>query len=285
MDDDPGFFVKVLDFGLAKALEGAESPSTRSLTRSGTVLGTPRHMSPEQAVGGVVDSRSDLWSMAVIAFVTLTGRLPFDGKTIPALLRSICFDPIVVPSRVARVPNGFDHWFAKAVCRDPEQRFQTAKELIDALEPVLVPPVVAAPVKAKPRPLVRRSSSDDEPTLKILTGANRPSDRRGEARMPSSIPAAINGQRDLRNTGLIRNASRNGALLATRHRCYPDQIISLTLYVQGPQQGVVVTARVLRVTVRSSDSMWRFDVALQFDAPLDEKVLFELARRANQAAT
>jgi serine/threonine protein kinase len=286
MDDEPGFFVKVLDFGLAKALDGAESPSTRSLTRTGTILGTPRHMSPEQAVGGVVDSRSDLWSMAVIAFECLTGRLPFDGKTIPALLRSICFDPIAVPSRVApRVPLGFDAWFARAVVRDPDKRFQTAKEMVDALEPILQPPALAPPAKAKPRPVIRRSGSDDEPTLKILTGANRPSDRRGELRMSSSIPAAINGQRDLRNTGLIRNASRNGALLATRHRCYPDQILSLTLYVQGPQQGVVVNARVLRVSVRNSDSMWRFDVALQFDTPLDEKVVFELARRASEAST
>jgi serine/threonine-protein kinase len=284
MDDEPGFFVKVLDFGLAKALDGEESPSTRSLTRTGTVLGTPRHMSPEQAVGGVVDSRSDLWSMAVIVFQSLTGSLPFDGKTIPALLRSICFDPIVVPSKIARVPRGFDEWFARAVTRDPDKRFQNAKELVDALEPVLgrsAPPPIPKP---KARPVVR-PPSDSEPTLKILTGPSGIGERRDDDRMPSSIPAAINGLRDLRHTGLIRNASRNGALLATRHRCYPDQSLSITLYVQGPQNGVVVMARVLRVTVRGSDSMWRFDVALKFDTPLDENVFSELSRKATQVST
>ena len=284
MDDEPGFFVKVLDFGLAKALDGEESPSTRSLTRTGTVLGTPRHMSPEQAVGGVVDSRSDLWSMAVIVFQSLIGSLPFDGKTIPALLRSICFDPIVVPSQIARVPRGFDDWFARAVTRDPDKRFQSAKELVDALEPVLCRPAAPPIPKPKPKP-VMRPPSDSEPTLKILTAPNGIGERRDDDRMPSSIPAAINGLRDLRHTGLVRNASRNGALLATRHRCYPDQSLSITLYVQGPQNGVVVTARVLRVTVRGSDSMWRFDVALKFDTPLDEHVFSELSRKATQVST
>jgi len=268
----------VLDFGLAKALEGSESPSNRSLTRSGTVIGTPRHMSPEQAVGAAVDHRADLWSMGVMTFQALTGRFPFDGKSIPALLRAICFEPIVVPSRVAKVPSGFDDWFARAVTREPDRRFQSAKELIDALEPVLAR---AAPIEQSVRPpALVREDSDNEITLRIISNGSRASDRRTEERMPSSIPAAINGQRDLRHTGLIRNASRSGALLSTRHRCYPEQELILTLFVHGPQQGVVVQAKVVRVAVRPSQSVWRFDVGVKFDPPLEEAVLAELSRRA-----
>jgi serine/threonine protein kinase len=235
-------------------------------------------MSPEQAVGGVVDHRTDLWSLGVMTFQALTGKFPFDGKTIPALLRAICFDPIVVPSQVGRVPKGFDAWFARAVCREPDRRFQSAKEMVDALEPVLA----SAP---DPRPSVRHSElakddSDNEITLRILTKGSRPSERRIEERMPSSIPAAINGQRDLRHTGLIRNASRSGALLSTRHRCYPEQLLALTLFVNGPQKGVVVQARVVRVSVRGSESVWRFDVGVKFEPALDETLVSELSRRA-----
>ena len=282
VDDDDEVFVKVLDFGLAKALEGAESPSHRSLTRTGTVIGTPRHMSPEQAVGGVVDHRSDLWSLGVMTFQALTGRFPFDGKTIPALLRAICFDPIVIPSRVATVPRGFDAWFAHAVTREPDKRFQTAKEMVEALEPVLANASASASASVpslRPVALVREDS-DNEITLRILTNGSRASDRRIEERMPSSIPAAINGQRDLRHTGLIRNASRSGALLSTRHRCYPEQELALTLFVHGPQKGIVVQARVVRVSVRPSESVWRFDVGVKFDPPLAENVVAELSRRS-----
>ncbi len=278
VDDDDEVFVKVLDFGLAKALEGAESPSNRSLTRTGTVIGTPRHMSPEQAVGGVVDHRSDLWSLGVLTFQALTGRFPFDGKSIPTLLRAICFDPIVIPSRVATVPRGFDAWFARAVTREPNKRFQTAKEMIDALEPVFAKaPAVVPSVRPSALP---REDSDNEITLRILSNGSRASDRRIEERMPSSIPAAINGQRDLRHTGLIRNASRSGALLSTRHRCYPEQQLALTLFVHGPQKGIAVQARVVRVAVRASESVWRFDVGVKFEPPLDEAVVAELSRRA-----
>ena len=75
MEDEPGFFVKVLDFGLAKALGGAESPSTRSLTRSGALLGTPRHMSPSRRSGAW---RQPLRSLGdgVDRVQSLTGRLP-----------------------------------------------------------------------------------------------------------------------------------------------------------------------------------------------------------------
>jgi len=277
VEDDPDFFVKVLDFGLAKALEGWETSSNRSLTRSGTVIGTPRHMSPEQAVGGVVDSRADLWSMGVIAYESVTGRLPFDGKTIPALLRAICFDPIPVPSHVAPVPRGFDAWFARAVCRDPDGRYETAKDMIDELEPVLRDVSSSSFVQAAP------VAEEDEVTLRIYPAGGRVKDRRDDERMPSSIPTAINGQRDLRHTGVIRNASRSGALLSTRHRCFPDEIIALTLYVNGPQKGISVRARVVRVMVRPGGSMWRFDVGVKFEPPLQEDMVRELSRHVSQA--
>ena len=129
---------KVLDFGVAKVSVGAlGEEGTR--TRTGSILGTPYYMSPEQAQGNkTVDSRSDLWSLGVIAFECLTGKRPFYSDGLGDLVLQICIRDIPVPSDVASVPLGFDAWFARAVARDPEARFQTARELTDALREILV---------------------------------------------------------------------------------------------------------------------------------------------------
>jgi serine/threonine protein kinase len=128
---------KVLDFGVAKVSStalGAES--TR--TRTGSILGTPYYMSPEQAQGNkTVDHRSDLWALGVIAFECLTGTRPFYSDGLGDLVLAICVRDIPVPSSVAPVPLGFDAWFSRATARDANLRFQSAREMIDALRDAL----------------------------------------------------------------------------------------------------------------------------------------------------
>ncbi len=145
--DEAGLVVKVLDFGIAKIVE----PSTvdplvdtevqgANATDTGTMLGTPRYMSPEQARGHkTLDGRSDLWSLAVIAFQCLTGRVPFDAEVMGDLVMQICSDPVPVPSSIAKVPPGFDAWFGRATQRDPASRFPTVRELADVLAEILTP--------------------------------------------------------------------------------------------------------------------------------------------------
>jgi serine/threonine-protein kinase len=128
---------KVLDFGVAKVSVGTLGEAgTR--TRTGSILGTPYYMSPEQAQGNkTVDHRSDLWSLGVIAFECLLGKRPFYSDGLGDLVLQICIRDIPVPSAFGSVPVGFDAWFARAVARDPEMRFQSARELTDALREVL----------------------------------------------------------------------------------------------------------------------------------------------------
>jgi serine/threonine protein kinase len=128
---------KVLDFGVAKVSVSELGPDgTR--TRTGSILGTPYYMSPEQAQGNkAVDARSDLWSLGVIAFECLTGKRPFYSDGLGDLVLQICIREIPVPSEHGPVPIGFDAWFARACARDPEARFQSARELTDALREVL----------------------------------------------------------------------------------------------------------------------------------------------------
>ena len=284
VDDQPDFFVKVLDFGIAKALGASRTQVGAPLTESGAMLGTPHHMSPEQAEGREVDGRSDLWSMAVVAFECLTGRMPFDGTSLPALLRSICFDPIVVPSQATSVPPGFDAWFAKAVERDVDRRFQTARALVEALEPLLAQPQDDWNDTPSTGPTLRQVGAPRDPVLRMDAYPGRPPERRSGARIPSSIPAGINGQRDLRHTALIHNASSGGALLVTRHQCHPGQKLLLTLHVTGPFHGQDVTTEVVRVEARHNDPIWKFEVGVRFEEPLAAGLLEEIERRAARSA-
>jgi serine/threonine protein kinase len=128
---------KVLDFGVAKVAQGAlGQEGTR--TRTGSILGTPFYMSPEQAQGNkTVDYRSDLWSLGIIAFECMTGKRPFYSDGLGDLVLQICVRDIPLPSSMAPVPLGFDAWWQKVTARDPELRFQSAREMTDALREAL----------------------------------------------------------------------------------------------------------------------------------------------------
>ncbi|HEX5099078.1 MAG TPA: serine/threonine-protein kinase, partial [Polyangiaceae bacterium] len=134
-DEDGADVAKVVDFGIAKFTDSA---GPTSATRTGSVLGTPYYMSPEQARGlRSVDYRSDLWSVGVIAFRCITGRLPFEGEAVGDVLVKLCTAPIPVPSQlVPDLPPGFDAWLLRALGREPETRFQSATELARSLATV-----------------------------------------------------------------------------------------------------------------------------------------------------
>jgi serine/threonine protein kinase len=140
--------VKVFDFGIAKASEAvgvgnglAGSGPAGGLgkaTRTGSFLGTPYYMSPEQLEGGRrSDHRTDIWALGVIAFECLLGRLPFNGQGIGGLVLSVCAHPAPVPSQLGVVPAGFDAWFARACARDLDERFASAREASASLRAAL----------------------------------------------------------------------------------------------------------------------------------------------------
>jgi serine/threonine-protein kinase len=177
--DDDREIAKVLDFGIAKrtstGLDVAEA------TRTGAMLGTPSYMSPEQAQGvKTVDYRSDLWSVAVIAFRCITGVLPFRSEALGDLLLKLLVQPLPVPSRMTvDVPPGFDAWWERAAQRDPARRFQSAKELSDAL-------VVALGVSQWVEPEDRASrSSEGEGRRAASSSPPSPAGRDG-ARAPGA---------------------------------------------------------------------------------------------------
>jgi serine/threonine-protein kinase len=142
--EDDHEIAKVLDFGIAKTHATVVDNAT---TKAGALLGTPHYMSPEQAQGTKsIDYRSDLWSLGVLAYQCLTGKLPFNSEALGDLLLHIMVNPLPIPSHVVpEVPPTFDIWWQRAAARDAAQRFQSAKELADALAVALGVTVALAP--------------------------------------------------------------------------------------------------------------------------------------------
>jgi eukaryotic-like serine/threonine-protein kinase len=126
--------VKVLDFGVAALMSGAPTGDLH-VTRAGGVVGTPHYMAPEQVRGSKgVDYRADLWSLGVVAYRSLTGRLPFDAEAFGELLIQICTDPVPPPSKLLpELGPDADRFFERALARDPAKRFGSAREMAAAL--------------------------------------------------------------------------------------------------------------------------------------------------------
>jgi serine/threonine protein kinase len=152
-------FIKVLDFGVAKLMNPGGDVDSAAGTGTGTMLGTPYYMSPEQVRGSrSLDRRTDLWSLAVIAFECLTGRLPFRSDSMGDLVVQICTTTPPRPSELADVPPGFDAWFSRGTRKEPDGRFATAGEMAEALGELLT----NAPIPA-PLPRVSRAGTRREP--------------------------------------------------------------------------------------------------------------------------
>ncbi|HEY2405655.1 MAG TPA: protein kinase [Polyangiaceae bacterium] len=184
-------FVKVLDFGIAARTESADAHKEQKLTQQGMVLGTPPYMSPEQFTGKALDARSDIYSLGVMTYEMLAGRLPFDADT-PWQWATQHMNAQPIPFEVSApsksIPDGMRHAILRALSKDREARQATAREFFSELSdggrmtveqahdssstgtaamaavPNFTPPVVAAQMAAPvaavpPGPVMSRDKS------------------------------------------------------------------------------------------------------------------------------
>ena len=121
----------ITDFGISRTQDSG------GLTMVGEVLGTPQYMSPEQATGETIDGRSDLYSLGVVAFYALTGRVPFDGSSVQSLLAAhITKPPPAIASLRPDLPASLSSAVGRLLEKDPARRFQTGEELAEHLDPL-----------------------------------------------------------------------------------------------------------------------------------------------------
>jgi tetratricopeptide (TPR) repeat protein/predicted Ser/Thr protein kinase len=135
--------VKVLDFGLAKQLDLSHisDPEGQTLlhtqTREGVIVGTPMYLSPEQALGVDIDARSDLFSLGALLYECIAGKPPFFGNSPVEICARVLRDDPPPPSQLnPQVPRPLDQVTLKALAKKPEARYQTAEEMIAALDEV-----------------------------------------------------------------------------------------------------------------------------------------------------
>ncbi|MFJ8011846.1 protein kinase [Streptomyces sp. NPDC096339] len=135
--------VKVMDFGIARAMQSGVT----SMTQTGMVVGTPQYLSPEQALGRAVDARSDLYSVGIMLFQLLTGRIPFDADSPLAIAYAHVQEEPVAPSSINRsVTPAMDALVARSLKKNPNERFPSAAAMADEIARILSAGQTGAPV-------------------------------------------------------------------------------------------------------------------------------------------
>ena len=159
------------DFGIAKILEG-----TDTLTATGSLIGTPKYMSPEQGLGDPVDGRSDIYSLGVVLYEMATGQVPFEAETPLAIVVKHIRDPLPVPTQVnPDIPQPLQRMIFRAMHKEPSERFPTASAMVEAMSTMTIAPPQPADSEAtvtiggvSPLPTAATAASivhSDQPTV------------------------------------------------------------------------------------------------------------------------
>ncbi len=184
------------DFGLAKIVEGSAK-----FTDTGGILGTPAYMSPEQGRGMPIDGRSDIYSLGVMLYEMATGKPPFDAETPIAIVFKHIQDPLPPPAALnPDLPEAVERVILKALAKDPADRFQTAREMVAALQ-------AAIPETLSGSKTATQATPPKSPTVKAVAPASLA--RRLGVAGPALIIACC-------LLGLIGSASAAGAFFFFR---------------------------------------------------------------------
>ncbi len=206
--------VKILDFGIAKLLDETERDGAG--TRTGTVLGTPYYMAPEQAKGEVsaITPRTDVYALGIILYQMLSGRLPITGETaIQILMAHLSQPPIPLQTVAPGLPAGLYEIVSRALEKDPADRFAYAGDLLEAFEGLFQDPAAATELSqrapgALPGPIREALASDPfgstvSPAVVEASGPVGPGESSGGSRGAATGPEPRPSMRSTRSTVLM----------------------------------------------------------------------------------
>ena len=155
--------VKVLDFGLAKATASASAPDDKTmsavLTTEGTVLGTPQYMAPEQFEGREADARCDIWAFGAVLYEMVTGQKAFQGKTYSSLVGAILSAEPAPMAVKPFTPRWLERLVLRCLSKDPEDRYQSMRDVVLDLRAPAGESEAPAPVKATRWPWIAASAA------------------------------------------------------------------------------------------------------------------------------
>jgi eukaryotic-like serine/threonine-protein kinase len=131
-------FVKVLDFGLVKDIDGDDQPAaTEDMTQAGALMGSPKYMAPEQIQGEKTDGRTDIYALGVVLYEVMTGRVPFDKSTTIATLMAHMSEqplPLSQANPMITVSPAFEQLILRCMAKSPDDRFSSIDEVLGALK-------------------------------------------------------------------------------------------------------------------------------------------------------
>ena len=252
----------LVDFGIAKRIDAG-----KGVTQTGFVVGTPQYMSPEQALGDAnIDARSDLYAVGAVLFQMLTGAPPFEGETSQGVVAKPITEPPPAPAAVnPQVPPWLSGAVVRCLAKKPAARFQSAAELLGALEQGMA--------SMPPGAVSRAQAAAAGATVKMESGARRQATAPGmrpsaptAPSMPSAPPAppAPPSRRTWLWLGLaaVAGVGTGGAYLVLTRPVliFQNHLLEPVRVVAGPRERVVEPGGVLRVPLRrrmSAVAEWR----------------------------
>ena len=196
------------DFGVARMVE-----SSVNLTATGTVVGTPAYMSPEQGAGREIDTRSDIYSLGIILYELATGRVPYRAETPIAVVFMHVSAPLPMPRSLnPALPEAVERVILKALAKNPDERYQTAEDMVEALKRA-IPEATTVKGKAEPRSTAKppRARWAPSPTLVALPDGQVIAPPAPTRRMPGWAWGLI-----VLGVGLVGLMAAGGILLASR---------------------------------------------------------------------